>query len=98
MQQLTTREKEIVTLIADGNKCATIARKLYISPKTVMAHRYKIKEKLGFNNPALLTKYALITGLVKLQLDGKYFVLDTDYCPKCGRKREKQITEDIHLK
>ncbi|SFK06396.1 two component transcriptional regulator, LuxR family [Desulfomicrobium apsheronum] len=50
MQNLTTREKEIVRLIIDGWKSKEIAESLFISIKTVDKHRSNILGKLGINS------------------------------------------------
>src|SRR3989337_847347 len=47
---LTTREKEILTLIAQGLSNQQIAEKLFISIKTVQTHRAHILEKLGLHD------------------------------------------------
>lgn len=60
---LTGRERQVLQLIAEGNKTREIASILYISSKTVEVHRKKIMEKLGIKNIALLTKYAISNGL-----------------------------------
>lgn len=63
---LTAREKEIVQLIAEGYTNKEIAAKLYISVKTVDAHRSHIMEKLDIHDVALLVKYAIRKGLTDL--------------------------------
>jgi len=63
---LTAREKEIVQLIAEGHTNKEIAAKLYISVKTVDAHRSHIMEKLDIHDVALLVKYAIRRGLTDL--------------------------------
>jgi DNA-binding NarL/FixJ family response regulator len=52
LNELTSREKEIVRLIIDGKKSKEIADALFISVKTVHKHRSNILEKLGLNNLA----------------------------------------------
>jgi two-component system response regulator NreC len=64
--RLTSREREILTLIADGQSSRQIAEMLYISLKTVQGHRTKIMEKLDIHNRAELIKYALRKGLVSI--------------------------------
>ena len=64
--QLTSREREVLTLIAEGHTSRQIAEKLFISVKTVQGHRAKIVEKLGIHNRAELIKYALRKGLVSM--------------------------------
>lgn len=64
--QLTPREREILKLIAEGCSSQEIAKQLFISLKTVIGHRSRIKEKLGLSNLAELIKYALRRGLVNI--------------------------------
>ncbi len=52
LNELTSREKDIVRLIIDGKKSKEIADALFISVKTVHKHRSNILEKLGLNNLA----------------------------------------------
>jgi two-component system response regulator NreC len=60
---LTPREREVLQLMAEGNSTKQIGRRLYISPKTVEAHRLRIMNKLEIDNIAQLTKYAIQEGL-----------------------------------
>ena len=52
LNELTSREKEIVRLIIEGKKSKEIADNLFISVKTVHKHRSNILEKLGLSNLA----------------------------------------------
>lgn len=63
---LTSRELEILQLLAEGNSTKEIAYNLNISIKTVETHRKNISEKLGIHSVAELTKYALREGLTSL--------------------------------
>lgn len=56
---LTSREREVLTLLAEGKKNREIAADLFISANTVRRHRYNIMEKLNLNNLADLLKYAI---------------------------------------
>jgi two-component system response regulator NreC len=60
---LTQREREVLQLMAEGNSTKQIAARLFISPKTVEAHRLRIMHKLDIDNVAQLTKYAIQEGL-----------------------------------
>ena len=60
---LNTKEKHIVQLIAEGNRTKEIAQIMSLSNKTVESYKTKIMKKLNLNNVALLTKYAIRTGL-----------------------------------
>lgn len=64
--RLTSREREILKLIAEGKSSREIAKKLYISLKTVMGHRTNIMSKLDIHNRTELIKYALRKGLVSM--------------------------------
>lgn len=62
---LTSREDEIVKLIAEGHSSKEIAQRLTISIKTVERHRSNILEKLGMRDRTELTRYAIRVGLVE---------------------------------
>lgn len=63
-QQLSDREKEVLTLIAKGYANKAIAEKLVISVKTVEAHKSKLMEKLQMKTRPELVSYALKKGLL----------------------------------
>ena len=60
---LTTRERQVLQLLAEGKTTKQAAQRLYISPKTVEAHRLRVMNKLNIDNIAQLTKYAIQEGL-----------------------------------
>jgi DNA-binding NarL/FixJ family response regulator len=64
MPVLTTREREILKLIAEGESNQRIAERLFISVHTVQRHRANIMEKLRARNTADLVKYAIQRGYV----------------------------------
>src|SRR4030043_1110964 len=64
--QLTSREREILKLIAEGHTSREIADTLFVSLKTVLGHRSKIMEKLNIHNRTELIKYAMRKGLLSL--------------------------------
>ena len=63
---LSTREREITQLFAEGYSTQAIAERLHISAKTVATHREHIMAKLGIHGMAQLTRYALREGLTTL--------------------------------
>jgi two-component system response regulator NreC len=63
---LSPREREVLQLMAEGRSTNQIAESLYISVKTVEAHRKQIMNKLGLHTVAELTKYAVRQGLTSL--------------------------------
>jgi DNA-binding NarL/FixJ family response regulator len=62
--QLTTREREVFHLLAEGLTTKEIARRLDISVKTAENHRGRVLDKLGTRNTAELVRYALRKGLL----------------------------------
>jgi DNA-binding NarL/FixJ family response regulator len=64
--RLTSREREVLKLIAEGYSSREVAEMLFISLKTVMGHRTKIMGKLDLHNRTELIKYALRRGLVSM--------------------------------
>ena len=62
---LTPREKEILILVAEGNTNAEIAKRLYISEKTVQTHRSNILDKLNIHDRTELVRYAIRQGLIQ---------------------------------
>jgi two-component system response regulator NreC len=63
---LSTREREVLQLIAEGGTTAHIAENLNVSVKTVESHRKHIMDKLDIRNVAGLTKYAIREGISSL--------------------------------
>jgi DNA-binding CsgD family transcriptional regulator len=61
---LSARERELVTLVAQGRTNAQIAAQLYISVRTVGSHLDRIRDKTGCRRRADLTRLALTEGLV----------------------------------
>lgn len=63
---LGAREREVLRLLADGHRSSAIAKRLNIATLTVEVHRRNMALKLGLNNVAELTKYAVREGLTSL--------------------------------
>jgi len=61
---LSARERELITLVAQGRTDAQIAAQLYISIRTVRSHLDRIRDKTGCRRRADLTRLALQAGLV----------------------------------
>jgi predicted ATPase/DNA-binding CsgD family transcriptional regulator len=64
LAKLSARERELVTLVAQGRTNAQIAAQLFISVRTVSSHLDRIRDKTGCRRRADLTRLALATGLV----------------------------------
>ena len=61
---LTSRQREILQLVAEGKSTKEVAQMLDVSAKTVETHRGQIMERLGIHDLAGLVRYAIRTGLV----------------------------------
>ncbi len=64
---LTSRERDVLTLVADGRTNKEIGAALGISPRTVETHRESIVRKLQIKTVAGLTRFAMESGLVSDQ-------------------------------
>ena len=62
---LTTREAEVLQLIAEGRANKQIAAELCISIKTVEKHRQQVMNKLGIHDVAGLTRHAISKGIIE---------------------------------
>lgn len=67
LKRITPRQREILTLVAEGNSTRDIARTLNISTKTVESHRAQLMERLDIHDVAGLVRCAIRMGLVKVE-------------------------------
>jgi two-component system, NarL family, response regulator NreC len=65
-ETLTTREREVLQLAAEGGTNSEIADRLAISPRTVEAHRANVMRKLCLRTQTDLIRYALRRGLIPI--------------------------------
>ena len=63
--ELTSREMEVLQLIAEGKANKETASELGIGLKTVEKHRQHVMEKLAIHDTAGLTRYAIATGIIE---------------------------------
>lgn len=66
MESLSSRERQILQLIAEGKSSAETARELFLSPKTVETYRSRLMHKLGLANLSELVRFAIQHGLTPL--------------------------------
>lgn len=64
---LTTREQEVMRLLAEGCATKDVADRLFISPKTVENHRTNLMKKLNLKSTVDLVRYAARLGLIDLE-------------------------------
>jgi DNA-binding NarL/FixJ family response regulator len=67
LPDLTTRQREVLQLIAEGCSTKDIANKLKLSVKTVDTHRSELMHRLDIHDVAGLVRYAIRTGLVSTE-------------------------------
>lgn len=63
-QILTSRQREILQLIAEGHRTKEIAVLLHVSVKTVETHRTQLMQRLNIHDIAGLVRYAIRTGVI----------------------------------
>jgi DNA-binding NarL/FixJ family response regulator len=63
--ELTSRQKEIVQMLAEGNSVKEIAKTLDLSVKTIETHRAQIMQRLDIHDLAGLVRYAIRKGIVE---------------------------------
>lgn len=64
---LTTREREVLQLIAEGHAAKVIAARLDVGVRTIETHKRRITKKIDRRSVAELTKYAISEGLTSLE-------------------------------
>ena len=64
LDKLTSRQREVLQLLAEGLHVKDIAAKLHLSPRTIEFHKYRIMDELGLHSGAELARYAARHGIV----------------------------------
>jgi len=67
LARLSTREREVLQLLAEGRTGTEIAQRLSLSPKTVETYRARLVEKLGIRDVAGLVRFAIQRGIISLE-------------------------------
>lgn len=66
-EQLTTRERQVLQLIAEGRTNREVADSLGLAVKTIDTHRTRLMGKLNIHDQTALVKYALRKGVIRLE-------------------------------
>ena len=66
LERLSSREREILQLVAEGKTSQEIAERLSISPKTVDTYRSRLMHKIGVDDVAGLVRFAIQNGVISL--------------------------------
>ena len=69
LDRLSSRERQVLQLLAEGHSVAEIAATLSLSPKTVETYRARMMEKLGIYELAGLVRFAIQQGVTSLELE-----------------------------
>jgi DNA-binding NarL/FixJ family response regulator len=64
--RLSSRERQVLQMLAEGHSTTAIAEKLSLSPKTVETYRSRMMQKLGIDNFACLVRFAIQQGVTHL--------------------------------
>lgn len=67
LERLSSRERQVLQMLAEGHTVAHIAATLSLSPKTVETYRGRMMEKLGIRDFATLVKFAIQYGITSLE-------------------------------
>ena len=67
LESLSTRERQVLQLVAEGRSSAEIAATLHLSPKSVDTYRSRLMQKLHIGDVAGLVKFAIQHGLTSLE-------------------------------
>lgn len=67
LERLSSRERQVLQLLAEGHSVAEIAATLSLSPKTVETYRARMMEKLGIYELAGLVRFAIQQGITSLE-------------------------------
>ena len=65
-KKLTTRQREILQLLAEGKSMKEAANLLDLSPRTIAFHKYRIMEELNLNSNADLIQFAIKNGIISV--------------------------------
>ena len=66
LESLSSRERQILQLVAEGKSSAEVAAMLFLSPKTVDTYRSRMMLKLGISDLPSLVKFAIQHGVTQL--------------------------------
>ncbi len=64
--KLTSRQREVLQLLAEGKSAKEVAKILHISTRTVEFHKYHIMEELGIKTSAELVQFAIKHGIISI--------------------------------
>ncbi len=66
LSALTSRQREVLQLLAEGSSMKQAASALGVTPRTIAFHKYRIMEGLGIETNAELVQFAIKSGLIRI--------------------------------
>lgn len=66
VRKLTSRQREVLQLLAEGKSAKEVAKSLHISSRTVEFHKYQIMEELSIKTSAGLVQFAIKHGIISI--------------------------------
>ena len=101
LDALTPREREVLTLVAQGLSLPEIAEKLHRSLKTIETHRLSVGRKLKASNRVELTRIAIAGGLAPIEIEGEDLIAESAKTASArkdleGRARALQCFQQIN--
>ncbi len=66
LSALTSRQREVLQLLAEGSSMKEAASALCVTPRTIAFHKYRIMERLGIETSAELVQFAIKSGLIRI--------------------------------
>ena len=66
VRKLTSRQREVLQLLAEGKSAKEIAQSLHISSRTVEFHKYHIMDELGLKTSAEMVQFAIKHGIISI--------------------------------
>ena len=67
LTRLSSRERQVLQLLAEGRTSAEVANTLSLSPKSVDTYRARMEQKLGLHDLASLVKFAIQNGVISIE-------------------------------
>ncbi|WP_016833634.1 response regulator transcription factor [Herbaspirillum lusitanum] len=67
LDALSTREREVLQLVAEGHSSAQVAAMLSLSPKSIETYRSRLMQKIGVSDLPSLVKFSIHHGLISLE-------------------------------
>ena len=89
VERLSSRERQVLQMLAEGHAIGDIATTLSLSPKTVETYRARMMEKLDIHDFASLIKFAIQNGITSLDSSSPGAPVRKELTPTVGHTRQR---------